>query len=100
MDDDQNQDFLETDLNAVMNRINDIVELLKNKDYSMKSRESYIKEMKKHLCTYYGYNLQLIDLFASLFQPAELVAFLEANEAPRPTTLRVNTLKTRRKELA
>lgn len=38
--------------------------------------------------------------FSSMFKPAELVAFLDANDAPRPITIRVNTLRTRRKELA
>lgn len=38
--------------------------------------------------------------FSSMFKPSELIAFLDANEAPRPITIRVNTLKTRRKELA
>ena len=35
-----------------------------------------------------------------LFSGNELYEFLEANERPRPTTIRTNTLKTRRKELA
>ena len=49
---------------------------------------------------YYGYNRELVDVFTQLFSPAEAVQFFEANEAPRPVTLRVNTLKTRRRELA
>lgn len=36
----------------------------------------------------------------TMFNPNELVAFFEANEAQRPVTIRTNTLKTRRKELA
>jgi ribosomal RNA methyltransferase Nop2 len=35
-----------------------------------------------------------------MFSPTELVAFLDASDSPRPITIRVNTLKTRRKELA
>jgi len=35
-----------------------------------------------------------------LFTPAEAVEYLEANEQQRPFTIRVNTLKSRRKDLA
>lgn len=59
-----------------------------------------MSELKKHLCTYYGYNMDLMSHFCSMFSPTELVAFLDASDSPRPITIRVNTLKTRRKELA
>lgn len=39
-------------------------------------------------------------LIMELFSGNELYEFLEANEKQRPTTIRTNTLKTRRKELA
>lgn len=35
-----------------------------------------------------------------MFHPNELVQFLDSNETQRPTTLRVNSLKSKRKELA
>lgn len=35
----------------------------------------------------------------NLFSPLELLEFLEANEQPRPTTIRLNPLKTTRKKL-
>ncbi|CAD8161325.1 unnamed protein product [Paramecium octaurelia] len=96
----QNDQLFETDLNAIMNRINKIIEILKQKEYGKFSREELLNELKKHLCTYYGYNSDLMSHFTSMFKPAELVAFLDANDAPRPITIRVNTLRTRRKELA
>ena len=57
-------------------------------------------QLKKDLETYYGYNRFMIDTFLSLFTTAEALELIEANESQRPMTLRVNTLKTRRKELA
>ena len=35
-----------------------------------------------------------------LFSPEEAIAFFEANEVPRPVTIRANTLRTRRRDLA
>jgi len=35
-----------------------------------------------------------------LFSPAECMQFIKSNETPRPVTIRTNTLKTRRRELA
>jgi ribosomal RNA methyltransferase Nop2 len=41
-----------------------------------------------------------IDMFMQLFPPIECRLFLEENEKPRPTVIRVNTLKTTRRALA
>jgi len=41
----------------------------------------------------------LTDLFIDLFGPHECVAFFEANEKHRPTVIRVNTLKARRRDV-
>lgn len=57
-------------------------------------------QLKKDLEGYYGYNRFMIDTLLSLFTPAEALELIEANESPRPMTLRVNTLKARRRELA
>ncbi|KAM0680987.1 rRNA (cytosine-C5-)-methyltransferase nop2 [Glugoides intestinalis] len=46
------------------------------------------------------YNDFLLGKFKQLFPKKELTAFLEANERVRPTVLRVNSLLTRRKDLA
>jgi ribosomal RNA methyltransferase Nop2 len=67
---------------------------------SARSRRSYLDELNDLLCQYYGYNRELMELIMELFCGNELYEFLEANERPRPTTIRTNTLKTRRKELA
>lgn len=46
------------------------------------------------------YNEFLLSKFKQIFSKEELQAFLEANEMQRPTVLRVNSLLTRRKDLA
>lgn len=46
------------------------------------------------------YNDFLLSKFKQLFPKKELASFLEANEKQRPTVLRVNSLLTRRKDLA
>lgn len=65
-----------------------------------KSRKDYLEELKSHLQSYYSYNSELIDHFLTFLNPNELIQFFEANETQRPMTIRINTLKTRRKELA
>ena len=52
------------------------------------------------MCEYYGYNRFMADALLALFTPAEALELVAANEAPRPLTLRANTLRTRRRELA
>lgn len=47
-----------------------------------------------------SYNEFLLGKLKQLFHKAEFDAFLEANEKQRPTVIRVNTLLTRRKDLA
>ena len=52
------------------------------------------------MCRYYGYSLDLMNMFLALFSPPECLAFIEANEQSRPMTIRCNTLKIRRRDLA
>jgi ribosomal RNA methyltransferase Nop2 len=48
----------------------------------------------------HGYAPELYEYFKEMFAADELKEFIEANEQQRPVTIRVNTLKTRRKLLA
>jgi ribosomal RNA methyltransferase Nop2 len=41
-----------------------------------------------------------MERFMNIFTLGELLDLLDANESPRPLTIRTNTLKTRRRELA
>ncbi|GLC40923.1 hypothetical protein PLESTF_001056600 [Pleodorina starrii] len=65
-----------------------------------RSRSDYMAQLKRDLATYYGYNDFMVDMYLNMFSVAEAVELMEANEVPRPITLRTNTLKTRRRELA
>merc|ERR1712142_924744 len=55
---------------------------------------------KKDLCTYYSYNDFMIEKFLQVFPVGEILEVLEANEVQRPVTIRTNSLKTRRRDLA
>ncbi|KAH9383819.1 hypothetical protein HPB48_025589 [Haemaphysalis longicornis] len=73
---------------------------LKCSRYAWLSRAEYLDILKQDLCEYYSYNEFLMQKFMDLFSPAELIEFLEANEVNRPVTIRANSLKTRRRDLA
>ena len=57
-------------------------------------------QLKRDLATYYGYNEYMLDSLLSLFAPEEAVELIAANEDRRPITLRTNTLRARRRDLA
>ncbi|EGR29121.1 nucleolar protein 1, putative [Ichthyophthirius multifiliis] len=98
-----NQKDGQPDLAILNMKINDILHILSNFNENNKekrSRQSILDELQTYLMQYYNYNRDLINLFMSMFNPNELVQFLESNETQRPVTIRTNTLKTRRKELA
>lgn len=91
------------DLPAVKRRIAEVARVLdsfKELRDPARDRADYIAQLRKDCMLYYGYNAFLMDAVLQLFAPVEAVELLEANEVRRPVTLRTNTLKTRRRELA
>ena len=90
-------------LQDIQLRIKDIVAVLMdfsaNRD-ATRSRSEYLDVLKKDLCAYYSYNEFLIDTLVNVFAVNELLEFLEASEVQRPLTIRTNSLKTRRRDLA
>ena len=91
------------DLQNVHQRIQEVVHVLCNFQKLRqpgRSRKEYLVVLKKDLMTYYGYCEYLIEKFVQLFSMSELLEFLEACEVERPVTIRANTLKTRRRDLA
>lgn len=91
------------DVTMVRTRMIEIVKVLENfKELAEegKSRTDYITRLIKDICEYFGYNEFLADKLFNLFSPSEAMEFFEANEIARPITIRTNTLKTRRRDLA
>lgn len=90
-------------LQEIQMRIKDVAAVLM--DFSVnrdpnRSRTEYVEVLKKDLCTYYSYNEFLMEIFMNIFAVNELLEFLEASEIQRPLTIRTNSLKTRRRDLA
>lgn len=91
------------DLTAVRTRIIEIVKVLedfKNLGAEGRSRTEYVDRLLKDICEYFGYTPFLAEKLFNLFSPSEALEFFEANEVARPITIRTNTLKTRRRDLA
>ena len=65
-----------------------------------KSRSDYMEQLKDDISNSFDYNKDLVQIILDLFAPKEAVEFIEANENQRPMTIRTNTLKTKRKDLA
>ncbi|XP_043281500.1 probable 28S rRNA (cytosine(4447)-C(5))-methyltransferase [Venturia canescens] len=92
-----------TSLKDVQQRIRDVIMVLedfKKLRQADKSRTDYVELLRTDLCSYYSYNTFLMEKLMQIFAFSELVEFLEASEVQRPMTIRTNTLKTRRRDLA
>lgn len=94
-------------LREVENRMRWLVGLLSPKDekepfkgLAGKSRSDHVLQLTHDIANYFGYNTFLVDKLMGLFSAPEALAFFEANETPRPVTIRTNTLRTRRRDLA
>ncbi|KAF6765111.1 NOL1/NOP2/sun family RNA met [Ephemerocybe angulata] len=81
------------ELHALQRRLREVVRVLGN----FKKRA---EAGRYDIGNYYGYNEYLTEKLFYLFPVAEAIEFFEANEVARPVTIRTNTLRTRRRELA
>ncbi|OQR68860.1 putative ribosomal RNA methyltransferase NOP2-like [Tropilaelaps mercedesae] len=91
------------DLSTIQQRMKDVLYVLADFTHRAepgRPRRDYLEQLSRDFCSYYSYNDFLMERLMQLFAPAELAEFLEANQVPRPVTVRTNTLKTRRRELA
>lgn len=92
-----------TNLQDIQQRIQDVLRVLADfqrlRDANH-ARSEYVELLKKDLCAYYSYNEFLMEKLMQLFPLNEFLEFLEASEVQRPLTIRTNSLKTRRRDLA
>ena len=91
------------DLAEIGHRLKEVVHVLcnfKRLHQEGRSRSEYVSLLKRDVVAYYGYNKYLAEKLVELIPLAELLEFLDANEVDRPVTIRTNTLKTRRRDLA
>jgi ribosomal RNA methyltransferase Nop2 len=91
------------DIAIISQRIKDVMEVLsdfKNRCEPGRKRNEYVSQLIKDLCLYYDYNEFLMGKIMDLFPLDDVMKFLDANQMPRPITIRTNTLKTRRRDLA
>jgi ribosomal RNA methyltransferase Nop2 len=58
------------------------------------------QQIKQELCWKHDYNDFMMGLLMKIFPLEELKKYLESSDTERPVTIRTNTLKTRRKNLA
>lgn len=92
-----------TNLKDIQQRIRDVIMVLsdfKRLREENRPRSEYTELLRRDLCTYYSYNDFLMEKLIQMFSLDELVEFLEASEVERPMTIRANTLRTRRRDLA
>lgn len=94
-------EFEDNSLPSVRLRIMETVKILENfKELGQgSSRSDVVEKLREDVSTYYGYSEYLARKFMELFPPSEAIEFFEANEVPRPVTIRTNTLRTRRRDL-
>uniref|UniRef100_A0A8B9RSK6 SAM-dependent MTase RsmB/NOP-type domain-containing protein n=1 Tax=Accipiter nisus TaxID=211598 RepID=A0A8B9RSK6_9AVES len=91
------------DLHIIHQRIKGNMEVLQDfvvKREEGRTRQEYLALLRRDMAAYYSYSDFLLTKLMDIFALPELINFLEANEVPRPVTIRTNTLKTRRRDLA
>ncbi|KAK0197210.1 NOL1/NOP2/sun family RNA met [Armillaria mellea] len=91
------------DVHLVQRRMRECVRVLgrfKKLAEPGRSRSEYTDQLLADIASYYGYNDFLAEKLFLLFPVAEAIEFFEANEVSRPVTIRTNTLRTRRRDLA
>ncbi|KAH9063389.1 NOL1/NOP2/sun family RNA met [Lactarius vividus] len=92
------------EVHVVQKRIRQCIGILKRWKTSGaktgRDRTEFVEQLILDIASYYGYNEYLAEKLFQLFPAAEAIEFFDANEVPRPVTIRTNTLRTRRRDLA
>ena len=95
--------MLESNRELLSMKINEILRTLadfKTKKDPSRSKVEYVIELRKYYCKYFSYSNELMEYLMDMFNPHECFNFLEMMDTNRPTTIRINTLKTKKRELA
>jgi len=90
-------------LDIIKDRMEKIIFVLAdfaNRSDKGRTRKEYMNVLINDLCSYYSYNEFLMTKLVDMFPQKELISLLEANETGRPLTIRTNSLKTKRRDLA
>ena len=93
----------EEDVTIISQRIQEVVKVLshwKEERDPAHSRKEYIAQLVADLAKYHSCSRWLVYKVLGLFPVTEAMEFLEASDTPRPITIRVNALKTKRRNLA
>ena len=95
------KNILTADLSLVNMKIHEILHILAKYHQlnPQKTKSEYKTNLAKLYCRFFGYNPELMEYLMKLFNPHECHSFLESMDSPRPMTIRLNTLKTRKQEL-
>ena len=64
-----------------------------------RSREEYLTLLRSDFMETFEYNEYMMDVIMDMFPPQEAYEFMNAMEKPRPTTIRTNTIKSKRRDL-
>lgn len=95
------KNIMTADLSLVNMKIHEILHILARYHTinPQKSKSEYKTNLARLYCRFFGYNPELMEYLMKLFNPHECHSFLESMDSPRPMTIRLNTLKTRKQEL-
>lgn len=102
-DEGDQEHMIDTDAGLAKSKISEIFTILDNfasNPNPNMTKVHYFIELRKLYCSLFGYSEELMEYLMSLFGPRETLAFIEAMDEPRPVTIRVNSLKAKRKDLA
>lgn len=89
-------------LEELEDRIKETLRVLSNfKNYREEGRDrnEYLALLREDFKAMFEYNDYLLDIIIEMFPPQEAYEFMEAMEKPRPTTIRTNTIKCKRRDL-
>ncbi|KAJ3338438.1 rRNA (cytosine-C5-)-methyltransferase nop2 [Gonapodya sp. JEL0774] len=101
VDDEDARNKVPSDYNVVKEQVQEVVRVLSDFKNLGKGvpRATYMTTLTHLLASYFSYTPYLVSILVPLFPISEVLPFFEANETPRPVTVRSNTLKATRREL-